>query len=253
MPRSGKKSLQSTSTIEFVTSLSKQGYDQYGKEFFKSYKKYVDKPLHVFSEDKIPEGDFKFHDLNLDTSRMSFIRDFGHMPAANGVIGKKGGKLVGDYRWQAIRFCNKIFAITNRIPKVDWWIWIDADVVWKKKPDKAFWDAVTPNDKLITYIDRNDWGPECGFVAYRVGHPVMVAFLREIRKIYATGEVFALPEWHDSYVFGQLLHGAYHGWDAMFVNLAEKHMDEMHPWPKTILGKYCDHYKGPEAKEERYK
>jgi hypothetical protein len=191
-------------------------------------------------------------DLLGDPDVVAFHKTYGRFPEANGVGKTKDGRLVVDYRWQATKFARKVFAITSsgRIPQANWRIWIDADVVFKRRPELEFWEQVTPDDKDLVYIgrDNRDWHhSECGWVSYKL--PQCLAFLKTFRDVYSTGKVFKLGEWHDSFVFDWCRQK--YDQPLAYKNLAEG-IRGMHPWPETILGRYMDHYKGPVAKKEFY-
>ena len=228
-----------------VTSFSPDGYEKYGRNFISSFMRYWDWPLVVFHENSEP--DMKgptYIDLLKDQDLLDFLRYYDTMPAAHGIAGMKDGKPVADYRLQAVRFARKVFALTTLpLEKVDWWVWIDADTETTSKIDRRFVDAACPQKGLISYLGRKDWDhSECGFVAYRVGHPVPLSFLRDFRRAYTTGEIFKFPQWHDSYIFDRIME-MYAPWKPFFVNLSEG-VPGNHVWPHTILGEYMVHNKG---------
>lgn len=236
-----------------VTSFSKAGFDRYGKRFIDSFRANCLEPLWVYSEDRVAlPPDMQLQNLG-PTGYGDFVKRWGRFPSAQGLIGFKNDRPVADYRLQAVKFAAKVFAIADLAEKTDsdWLVWIDADVEVTKPFDKTFWKAVLPADKLFSYLGRTAWShSECGFVAYRIGHPVPRAFLKRFREIYASGEVFRFPEWHDSHVFDRVRE-EYSAWVPFFNNISHG-IEEMHPWPHTILGEYMVHNKGPQAKKEAY-
>jgi hypothetical protein len=238
-----------------VTSWSNKGYEQYGKKFLESWEEFGwgdAAPLVVFHEGKVPETVGPVYlDLLGDPDVVAFQQAYGRFPEANGVGKTKDGRVVVDYRWQATKFARKVFAITSGrgVPEANWRIWIDADVVFKRRPELEFWEQVTPEGYDGTYIGRDprDWHhSECGWVAYRL--PVCSYFLSAFRQVYQEGSVFRLGEWHDSFVFDRVRDECP---GVKWKNLAEG-IRGMHPWPETILGKYLVHHKGPVAKKEFY-
>lgn len=237
-----------------VTSFSKAGYAQYGRKFLESWQQHwSDVPLAVFHEGTSPEIEGPLYlDLREDEGLRRFLKQHGRDPKANGVCQLPNGRLVLDYRWQAVKFGCKVFAFTSgHRPSCAWWIWIDADVVFKAAPTEAFWERVTPEDSSVSYIGRDsrDWyHSECGWVAYRM--PDCQKLLKKFREVYESGDVFRFPEWHDSYIFDALRLSPAAD-DLKFLNLAEG-IRGMHPWPDTILGTVADHHKGPMAKKEFY-
>jgi hypothetical protein len=162
-----------------------------------------------------------------------------------------GDKVHIDYRYQAIKFAKKVYSVTSpRRPDCDWWIWIDADVIWKARPDDDFWETVCPEGFLASYLGRMDWHhSECGFVGYGNRYRGF-DFLADLRKLYDTDEIFSFDEWHDSFVWDRLREH----WEAKgsrFYNIS-KGIPGMHVWPETPLGEFTDHHKGPKAKLEAY-
>jgi len=223
---------------KIVTSFSKAGYELYGKTFIESYRDVGnDIPLQVYSEDDLGIGEKKPFQPTFEGYRTAAAHD------------KK------NYRYQAYRFCWKPASLAASLndPPTNWTIWIDGDVEFKKKFDEEFWEQTTNKNNLFAYLGRtSSWDhSECGFIAYATGHPVPIRFIQDMWELYNTGKVFRLKEWHDSYVFDWLAGEQYGPWHKTFLDLSEG-IDDMHPWPHTVLGKYMDHHKGPMAKGERY-
>jgi len=134
-------------------------------------------------------------------------------------------------------------------------------VVWTKKIDEKFLKAVCPGFSYqCSYLgrDRQSWGDdrshsECGFVAYNIitGSNKILDYMK---FLYMSGLIFGLPEWHDSYVFDVVRNGiAASGYQcndlAKDVHLS---CGDINVYPKTILGEYSIHNKGPLAKIEAY-
>lgn len=235
-----------------VTSFSAHGYELYGRRFIESYYDVGNTTdLWVYYEGRRPDSPYPtYRDLNEAEPRW-FFDVYGGNAIARGITEIRDKKAVANYRFQAVKFAHKVFAVTGERPRVNWWLWIDADVTWEAKLDEAFFERACPDNALISYLDRKGWDhPECGFVGYRVAHPTAMCFLDDFRELYETGKIFRLREWHDSYVFQHLLE-RYGAWKSHFHNLAEGIADT-HPWPRTFLGDYMSHHKGPEAKEVEY-
>ena len=232
-----------------------KGYETYGCHMISTYQDTGNEnPLLIQSEDELP---IKTDSL-ISFAKTGWKLSYAKNPHALGLVGKSGKTSI-NYRFQAVKFGMKVICMTHQLlaipdifPGTDWALWIDADVVYKRKLDKEFFDAVTFDQALVTYIGRTGWDhSECGFMAFRVAHPTVRHFLQRMNKIYTTGEVFRYPEWHDSYIFDVLRTGEFSGWQWAFKNIAEG-IEDMHPWPHTILGKYMDHHKGPQAKQDFY-
>lgn len=226
-----------------ITTFPPSEYERYGKKFIEGFN--WEAPLRVYSEAqhkewrKIPIPD-------------DWMRDFGNLWPSMGLVGSKNGKGVFDYRLKMTPFAMKVFSVCDwRADPGDWRFWIDADVEFNKPPDERFFKAVCGDKTLISYLGRKDWDhSECGFVAYRVSHPVVRAFLDDFRRLYVSGDVFKFPQWHDSYVFDRVM-DRFSAWKPFFTNLSDG-VPGNHVWPETILGEYMTHHKGPERKREAY-
>lgn len=208
----------------FCTSFSPWGYKTYGRKFLKTFLKHCDIPIFVYHENNQPriKGPI-YRNLYDDLELVEFL--------------KRCPPDTKNYRYQANRFSRKVFAVTLQA-EAENWIWIDADVEVFGNIDEEFLEEVCPEGYRGSYIGRKDWHhSECGFVSYR-DHDV----LKKFRKTYISGEIFALDEWHDSFVFDKIRG------DNWF-NIAEG-ISGMHPWPETALGRVTKHFKGPQAKHE---
>lgn len=237
------------------TSFSPDGYEKYGRRFIETFLENWEIPLIVFYEGAKPNivhDRVEYVDLLDDRDNAAFEREWGKLPAAHGITHKEGDDYLANYRFQAMKFARKVFALTKFPLNCDWWIWIDADVETFAPVDKAFLNEACPPNALISYLAREEWDhSECGFVGYRVGHPIGRAVLKELRRMYSSGEVFHLREWHDSYVFDRVLETFAPEWQNRFVSLS-KGVPGNHVWPDTVLGRVMTHNKGPELKQKAY-
>jgi len=83
-----------------------------------------------------------------------------------------------------------------------------------------------------------------------LNHPVCHRFLQDFEHMYDNAEegIFTLDEWHDSYVFGELLkkYSEFPSYDYS----AEMYLKEAksggggHPLINCVLGTWIDHMKG---------
>jgi hypothetical protein len=170
---------------------------------------------------------------------------------------KLGGldKNKGSYLWDAVRFSNKVFCVTNAIKKsagYDYVVWIDADVFTFRPMPSGFIETLLPADTMVTYLGRerfalNDGGkyPECGFVGYNLNHPNIKEFAAEWEKLYSTDDVFKLLEWHDSYVFWHLVRQFTKQYNIKVNDIGyAKNVKGHHVFVNSELGLYIDHMKG---------
>ena len=114
-------------------------------------------------------------------------------------------------------------------------------------------NELLPNNAYITYVGRGKgsqtW-PECGFYGMNLNHPVCHSFLEDFERMYEDAEngIFTLEEWHDSYVFGELLKKysefPSHDYSAEMYLKEAKTGGGGHPLINGPLGKWMDHMKG---------
>lgn len=236
------------------TSFNDEGYELYGKKFLESFFKHwpKDVELHVFYEGSRPkESGPVYHNLMEDGDLKKFLFVWGKNPQANGIVEVKNGKAMVNYRFQAVKFAKKVFAVTSRSrPDADWWIWLDADVVTTNNVTTEFLESVCPDGFAVSYLGRLEWPhSECGWVAYSKRYED--GFLKQFREIYTSGQVFFFREWHDSFIF-DALRTKFQANGNWFYNLSPEAKGLNDAWNHSPLCKYMKHNKGPIAKREAY-
>lgn len=182
-----------------VTSFGPEQYEQYGKRFLETYVKWVGKPIDVYHE--AAEPDFK-HDLvsYYDLTKTEGCADFCLRTMDFPVMhGHAWGEEQRNYRFDVNKFCRKSFAqIDAASRKPGWLYWIDADVEFSGK------FHLPKRDAFMLYLDRPEWHSCASFVGWDLTHPASAEFWKRYWLLYVTGTVFALPEWHDSFILDWL-------------------------------------------------
>ena len=148
--------------------------------------------------------------------------------------------LSAPYRFHAVRFCHKVFALQQTHEHIkqegyDYLIWLDADVITKGPISlEKLKEWLPKNDELVSYFGRTD-APhsECGFVGYHVGTGV----IDEMVSYYTSGKVFELQGWTDCDVFDDVVK------DNNKKNLTEG-VSGWHVLPQIEMGQYLEHRKG---------
>jgi len=237
-----------------VTSWSPEGYRTYGKRFIETFLRCWPEsiPLHVWHEAEPPEeSDARLHafDLSLDEDLQVFVREHSSPKT-----------LSKDPLWGAIKWCKKVFAISQpryasaeAAASATWMIWIDGDVEHTGPVTTEFLHAVCADDADLAFLGRPWYRySECGFVAYRIEALRVRELLIHMRKTYASGDVFQLPEWGDSFVFDRCRKAL----GGLRENDLARHLcppdRAIHIWPATILGTVMRHNKGPGRKTQAY-
>ena len=159
-----------------------------------------------------------------------------------------------EFKWHAIRFANKTYAVYDACERSKGWcVWMDADTFVHSDWSYEQFKNLLPENSYITYVGRGKgsqtW-PECGFYGMNLNHPVCHEFLKEFERMYEEAEqgIFLLEEWHDSYVFGEILKKykdfPSHDYSADMYLREAKSGGGGHPLINGPLGKWIDHMKG---------
>lgn len=188
-----------------VTSFGPSGYELYGCHFLETFVQYVDCAIVVYVEglENVPQFShpkIEYRDL-LATNGLRQTLSMTRFPAAQGRLW--GGDQV-NYRYDVHKFCRKSFAQIDAAVKHcdaggDTLYWIDADV-------EFFSTFVLPraDHTFMIYLDRPEWHSCASFIGWNLKHNAFKEFFKRYLSIYTSGTVFALPEWHDSYVLDWL-------------------------------------------------
>ena len=158
---------------------------------------------------------------------------------ANGLNGKKNA-----FRWNAIKFCHKTFAIWHaaKHQQNGWLIWLDCDAIILKNIDLDFINKTCPNDKCISYLGRKGKYSECGFVAYNLDRPETRKFLLDWEDLYLSGEFVNLQETHDSWTFDHIRKSF--NQPELFLDLNASSTTDKNPFQNSLIGTHMAHAKG---------
>ena len=253
--------------ITVVTTFHQPGLDKYGQRFLDSFAERVDKKIKlvVYAENCNPvvtAPNITVLDAESDLPKLvAFKQRWKGVPKANGIPPdyikeRRPRDWNKAFKWDAVRFANKTYAVFDACRRnEDWVVWMDADSYihsdWSFKQFKKF----LPDDKWITYVGRGKgsqtW-PECGFYGMNLNNHQCHAFLKEFERMYEDAEngIFTLEEWHDSYVFGEILNSMKVHNPAVLDYSADMYLREAstggggHPLINGPLGKFMDHMKG---------
>ena len=222
------------------------GYDKYGRNFIQGYVNCWPKevPLTIYAEDHVPEVPNYINILDQRTTLPDLKawqdrhKDNPHAHGHNKDMTKK------SFLWDASRFANKTFALWHfaKHTDSDVMIWCDADVRTHTTMSLQFLQDISPNeDQLVTYLGRKTW-PECGWMMFNRKHPKFQEFMDLWRWIYESDDIFKHAEYHDSFIFGELVQEYRHN-GTLFNNLGSDSSGG-HIFINSVLGRYMDHLKG---------
>jgi hypothetical protein len=249
-------------SLAVITTFPPNRWQAYAQRMLESHIKYWpdDVKLYAYHEGPQPNlkhGKIVYVDIEaVNPELVAFKNKHRNDPVANGETqeipggvrrdptagGNDRGK--GSYLWDAVRFSHKTFAVAHAIKNIDtdYVLWLDADTYTFRPITKEFVIGLLPSDKLVNYLGRGDKYPECGWVCYNRRHPAIEKFISEWTKLYTTDAIFKELEWHDSYLFWQMLKrfAPNDGVDIGKGAGAKGH----HVFINSVLGDYIDHMKG---------
>ena len=252
--------------IKVLTTFHKPGLDLYGQRFLDSFARNVDKQIKllVYAENCSPVNPDSSQIEIIDAKELIKLNQFkarwGNVPKANGKCPfpeKRPRDHHKEFKWDAVRFANKVYAVFDAVNRTEdgWTVWMDGDTYVHSAISYDQFQNLLPNDKWITFVGRGKgsqtW-PECGFYGLNIKNETCKKFLKEFERMYedADNGIFKLIEWHDSYVFGDVLNKLtpiyknYLDYAESIFNQTAKTGGGGHPLINSVLGKWFDHMKG---------
>ena len=251
-------------TITVVTTFHKPGLDEYAQRFLDSFAERVDPRINLFvyAEDCVPQttaDNIKIFDAKHELTKLAaFKQRWQDDPKANGECPfpeRRPRDYHKKFKWDAVRFANKVYAVFDACERSkDWVVWMDADSYIHSTWSYEQFLNLLPENAYITYVGRGKgsqtW-PECGFYGLNLNHPVCHEFLKDFESMYedADNGIFTLEEWHDSFVFGEILNRyrdfPAHDYSAdIYATNTAKTGGGGHPLINSELGRWMDHMKG---------
>ena len=232
-----------------VTTFNAEGYKTYGRRMIQTFLQTWPKDilLRVYAEGcVVTETAPNLQVLDLEgvsEDLVAFKNKWRNVPKANGDIGP--GSERKAFKWQAVRFAHKVYAIFHaaRHATTDWLIWMDADMVCHSPITVPRVAHFFPDDRELCFAGRSNKFSECGLYGMNLRREPIQKFLTEFQRMYDDAEngIFKLSEWHDSFVF-----------DAVRKQCDLKELDwtghmitgEGHPLVNCEWGRWLDHLKG---------
>lgn len=259
--------------IKVVTTFHPEGLSLYGQRFIDSFSSNVDKQIEliVYAENCEPKNpdpsQIKIIPQTEVVKLTNFKNKWKDIPKANGKCPwpeKRPRDYHKEFKWDAVRFANKVYAVFHAVETLDtdWVVWMDADTYVHSPITHEEFKNLLPDNKWITYVGRGKgvqtW-PECGFYGLNIKNETCKKFIKEFERVYedADNGIFKLAEWHDSFVFGDILKKLipidknYLDYSEGLYNRTAKTGGGGHPLINSILGKWFDHMKGARKKQGR--
>ena len=252
--------------IAVVTTFHEEGLKKYGQRmidtFIQNWPKEI--TLHIYPEKCNPRisdhSRVTLTDLDSVKELTAFKEKWKNIPKANGDVTddpvrsqrKDAGK---GFKWNAVRFAHKVYAIFDcaRNTDADILIWMDADNVCHSPIALEKVQAFCPSSVDLGFLGREGKYTECGLYSMNLRSTRTLGFLTEFQRMYDDAEngIFKLAEWHDSFVFDDVKDRMpilkLYNWSQGIVK------GEGHPLINSEWGAYLDHLKGDRKIEGRSK
>ena len=241
-----------------VTTFNHVGLDRYAQRFINTFDENMPKEVDLIlyterANPKIPRSKRNIVEFNAEqqlyNTLVKFKRKYKDDPRANGQ-GPDQRRLDHKkaFKWDAIRFSHKVYAICDAVKRcgADVLIWMDADSVVHSPMPLSFLDKFIPEDVLLSYAGRKNKYTECGWYSINLTHPDCKAFIGEFQRMYDDAEegIFLEKEWHDSYIF-DVVRLKQEELGTKNKNFSAGLIEgEGHPIINSELGAYIDHLKG---------
>jgi hypothetical protein len=244
-----------------VTTFNASGYNRYASKMIDTFLKNWPEEVHlyVYAEDcTVTQSapNLTVYDLHAQCPRLlAFKEKYKNDPRATGQQGvgpvdKKGKQHGVGFRWDAVRFSNKVYAMCDAASRtLDTVIWMDADMVCHSPITVATIQQLIPADANIAFLGRERKFTETGLWAINMGNSANILFIQWMQAAYDNAEtgVLAMEEFHDCWVFDRTrerIAATVPAWTQLNWSANFSKQGEGHPLINTEWGKYLDHLKG---------
>jgi hypothetical protein len=248
-----------------VTTCHAAGYETYGRLMAQTFLQYwpAEVTLDFYTEGfdcELRDGRLRTHDLLASSPGLvAFKQRHADNPVAHGKkppfrrLTLPGGIAIPlplrsrkkSYRYNAVRFAHKTFAIFDAARRVDAdvLIWVDADTRFFAPVTLEMLDSFMPPDCFVGCLRRPKF-TEAGFVTYNLRHPQTAQFLDDFERLYTQDLLFAEREYHDAFLFDVVRERA-EARGARSYDIAEGvGAKASHVLINSRLGCFMDHMKG---------
>lgn len=241
--------------IAVITTFGNNSWDIYARDMLKSFVQFwpASVPLLLQLDDELLADQCQRIMRTQDALVVGRMKDHHEFVERN-----KDKDHKDDYRKQAVRFCHKVFALKHAVESINkareeklpdaprYLIWMDADVITHSQVTEEMLEACLPKEgDAVAYLGRKDWDhSECGWLAFDLDNDGG-ELIEKIVSVYKTDMVMSMQQWHDSWVFDQVLYGD--GYLKVTNLTADK--PGMDIWPYSPMAAFSNHHKGPQAKQ----
>jgi hypothetical protein len=237
-----------------VTTFNKKGFDICAREMVASFDKFwnEDIALNVYYEDmNVPEiktsDRISFFSFNQEVKKWYEFQSNFFLRELN----KPDNSVNSFYKYSAIKFAHKIYAIEKQLEKniSEYLIWLDSDVITFKSVTNSFIETLIEKDSYLTFLGREhiNFHSEAGFLIFNTKNKFHKIFWERMMEMYDQGKLFDQNEWHDSYIFDvvrlELEKNLLKNINITLMGL-NKSNDKLNVFDNSVLGEFMILFKG---------
>jgi hypothetical protein len=225
-----------------VTSFHEEAYS-YAKDCLSTLEKHFPGKIVAYIEGgSYDHPKVEFRDFWAINGVKDYLEKLKRHPGGDGVL---NGKY--DFRYDANKFCRKVFAQDAVFDEDQYVFWFDADCIVKKPIPEPL--LVSLVEKPFAYLGRgaNSY-TETGWLGFNTKHRDFSAFRGKYLPYFTTGRIFSqLKGWHDCIAFDYAREGIEGN------NLTPRGMAMDSVIQDSPIGKYVAHLKGPRKFSDKHK
>jgi len=237
-----------------ITTFNKQGFDICAREMVTSFDKFWSKDitLNIYYEDmNVPEikssNRVSFFSFNEEVKKWYKFQSNYFLRELN----KPDNSINSFYKYSAIKFAHKVYAIEKQFEKniSEYLIWLDSDVITFNRVTSSFIETLIEKDSYLTFLGREhiNFHSEAGFLIFNTKNKFHKIFWEKMMEMYDQGRLFNENEWHDSYIFDvvrlELEKNSLKNINISLMGL-NKSKDQLNVFDNSVLGKFMNHFKG---------
>lgn len=179
--------------IKIISTFSDKGYEDYGKHFVESSKKYIDPSIEVC---------LYIDNINLiSENNINILRLEESIPELTKFKERNKHRTFKDYKWDGVRFSHKTYATFHAAKEnLDYLVWLDSDTEIYDTVSSDYLLKFLPKGNFVGYIGR-DGVSETGFLIFDMNHPHAKDFFARYQWYYDTDSIYSLSEYHDAFIF----------------------------------------------------
>lgn len=227
--------------LGIVTTFSDKGFDEYGRHFVESCKKFLSPNITVY---------FYVDNIEIEPRSNFVIRKLEpSIPELTEFKNRNKHRVPGKFLYDAVRFSHKSYCIYHAAnnSNVDILYWLDSDTEIYDTITENYLRQFLPPGCFTSYLGRPDYS-ETGFLSFDLNHTSAKEYFELFKWYYDSDEIYKLKGQLDCHVY-----------DAARVKLEQEGKIKNHNLSPEGVNKhhfnhvfegYMIHYKG-ERKEKR--